>query len=230
MTNGVLKRLAWAGMVGAGALFGAKEVRATPVELHSFTQVAGENDFGGQRVNYSSGSISFRDQADHLIQNNHSFSFVYFASLPEYDGIHMAVGGLDGSGRSAAGWFFGAGSNYGVGLNVGQTVNYPFADNGYWRMFVDVNGDRNFGTYDSDTGLFDFDEGEMISDISVSNSQGFQTGVGTISAGDISGWYTIPASSAGALKALGLSALALPSGTNVVHFQIAVTNLTSFRV
>jgi hypothetical protein len=122
----------------------------------------------------------------------------------------MAVGGLDGSGRTASGWFLGVEGNYDVGLADGQTVNLNDGDidNGYWIMFVDINGDGDYGTYDYSNCFFDFDEGEMISDVRVANSQGFQTGV-TVSAGDVSGWYTLPAPSTGSLTTLGIGALTL---------------------
>jgi hypothetical protein len=98
-------------------------------------------------------------------------------------------------------------------------------DNGYWEAFIDLNGDGRYGTYDSSTGLFIADPYERINDVQVSNFQGFQTGAGTLSAGDISGWYRAPT-----LKPLGVSTEALSDGTNVVRFQIAVTNLASFRL
>jgi len=97
----------------------------------------------------------------------------------------------------------------------------------YWEAFIDLNGNGIYGTYDPSTGLFDPDVGEYINDIRVSNFQAFQTGAGTLSAGDISGWYTYTAP---ILTPLGLSTEALSDGTNVVRFQIAVTNLASFRL
>lgn len=227
MANGLLKKIALAGMVGAGAMFGAREAKAVPIAWNSFEDVVlNANDFGGQTANYTANSIAFRDQNGNVLANNPMFSLVYIVNFS--DGSSIEAGGLDGSGNSATGWF---NSNYNFpGMATGQTANYPNADNGYWEALIDVNGNGSFGTYDSETGLFVSEPGERINNLHVSNFQGFQTGVGTLSAGDISGWYTIPEPSSLTLLGVGAAALALPNGTNVIHFRIAVTNLSSFRL
>ncbi len=231
--NGLLKKLGLAIAITGGALFGAREAKGVGIPWNSIEDIvpnASQSNPTGQSVNYTANSVSFRDQNGNILVNNPSFCLVYLAGVNLGGGYisYNAVGGLSGSGNSASGYFNKDDENY-WGLTTGQTANYPNADNGIWRMFVDVNGDGDYGTYDSSNGLFDYDEGEMISDGRVANFQGFQTGVGTLSAGDISGWYTVPEPSTGVLTALGLSALAL-NGTNVIHFRIAVTNLASFRV
>ncbi|MBP8801285.1 MAG: hypothetical protein KBI41_07110 [Kiritimatiellae bacterium] len=187
---------------------------------------ASQSNPQGQSVTYVAHSITFRDQNGNIIVDNPAFSLVYFMGIDLGGGYvsYAAVGGLDGSGGSASGYFNVDDENY-WGFVAGQTANYPFADNGRWEAFVDLNGNGNYGTYDPETGLLIAESGERIGDVCVSNFQAFQTGAGTLSAGDISGWYVVPT-----LKPLGLSTEALSDGTNVVRFQIAVTNLASFRL
>ena len=232
MTNGALIRLVLAGMIGVSVLFGAKEAKATPVTWDQVTNVVrNAKSYGYPSTDYSSGSVTFSDGlGGATINSNPKFSMIYYANFGTAG--YRAVGGLDGVGTTASGFMNANKPAPGAirGLITGQTANYPFADDGYWLMFVDVNGDGNYGTYDPAIGLFDYDEGEMTNDARVSNFQGFQTDAGTLSAGDISGWYTVPEVPTGVLTALGLSAFAFQNGTNVIHFQIAVTNLTSFRV
>ena len=187
---------------------------------------ASQSNPQGQSVTYVAHSITFRDQNGNIIVDNPAFSLVYFMGIDLGGGYvsYAAVGGLDGSGGSASGYFNVDDENY-WGFVAGQTANYPFADNGRWEAFVDLNGNGNYGTYDPETGLLIAESGERIGDVCVSNFQAFQTGAGTLSAGDISGWYVVPT-----LKPRGLSTEALSDGTNVVRFQIAVTNLASFRL
>lgn len=92
---------------------------------------------------------------------------VYIAYFPEYNG-YAAVGGLDGSGTSASGWF---NNNLGfsLGLNEEQTAMPP-GDIGYWEIFVDLNGDGKYGTYDWDRGgLLLPDPYEWVSSVRVEN-------------------------------------------------------------
>ncbi len=189
---------------------------------------ASQSNPQGQSVTYVAHSITFRDQNGNIIVDNPAFSLVYFMGIDLGGGYvsYAAVGGLDGSGGSASGYFNVDDENY-WGFVAGQTANYPFADNGRWEAFVDLNGNGNYGTYDPETGLLIAESGERIGDVCVSNFQAFQTGAGTLSAGDFSGWYTYTAP---ILTPLGLSTEALSDGTNVVRFQIAVTNLASFRL
>lgn len=112
-----------------------------------------------------------------------------FTDIVEYKGADYPTFGGSSADYSAASGWFNANQNGWAGLNSGQTINTT--DPGHWEVFVDLNGDGNYSTYDSSTGLFLSDQGERISNIHFENSQGFQTGVGTISAGDISGWYTV---------------------------------------
>lgn len=210
MANGLLKKLAFAGIVGASAIFGAKEARAVPISWSSMEDIFYDASVypDGASANYIASSINFRDQNGNVIVNNPNFSLVYIVNYS--DGSSAIAGGLDGSGNFASGWFNQQGE-YDTGLTIGQTANYTEGnvDNGIWKMFVDTNGDGDFGTYDSSNGLFIPDGGEMINNSRVANFQGFQTGVGTLLAGDISGWYSVPEPSSLTLLSVGVAALAL---------------------
>lgn len=229
MVGGLVKKIALAGMVGASAMFGAKEVEAVPIPWNSISDITYDARIypDGNAADYVSGSITFRDENGNVIANNPSFSLVYIVNTPS--GSSGIAGGLDGFGSSASGWF-NQRSPYDIGLVLGQTANQTEEnmDDGYWEAFIDLNGDGRYGTYDSSTGLFIADPGERIHDFRVSNFQGFQTGAGSLSAGDFSGWYyAIPEPSSALLLALGAGAL---DGTNIIRLQIAVTNLSSFRL
>lgn len=211
-------------------MVGTEEAKAVPIPWNSFEDCVKYHNsdypqYGGKSTDYVANSINFQDQNGNAIVNNPMFSLVYVANTPS--GGWFVAGGLDGSGNSASGWFNAKSPGF-SGFIDGQTANYPFVDDGRWLAFIDLNGDGFYGTYDKDTGLFDPDVGEYINDIQVSNFQGFQTGVGSpLSAGDFSGWYTIPEPNSALLLALGAGAL---DGTNIIRLQIAVTNLASFRL
>lgn len=224
---------AMAGVVGACALFGAKEARATPKLWGSLTNIVknASVSYGYPSTDYSGNSICFsNDQTGPLIVNNPKFTLIYFANF----GVngYRPVGGLDGIGTTASG-FINANKTtapYIRGLNIGQTANQTEGnvDDGYWQMFVDVNGDGDYGTYDSAFGLFDFDEGEMINDVRVAHFQGFQIDAGTLSAGDISGWYILPAWLVPSMR-LG-AAVCLVGPSNLFTFGVSATNTTTFRI
>lgn len=220
MANGLVKKLILAGAIGASALGGVKEARSAPVEWGSFEDVVPvrHGDYpaaGGVSRDYVSASINFRDiETGNLLTDNPNFSMVYFAYFPEYNS-YEPVGGLDGSGTSASGWF---NNNLGfsLGLEEGQTANHPL-DNGYWQIFVDRNGDGKYGTYDFERGhFFTPDELEWVGRIRVENFTPFSIGGGSLSAGDFYGSYdSVPEPGVSALLLTGLSALALRRRRNL---------------
>jgi hypothetical protein len=230
MTNGLLKKIkgvALAGIVGASAMVGTEEAKAVPIPWNSFEDCVKYHNsdypqYGGKSTDYVANSINFQDQNGNAVVNNPAFSLVYIVETSS--GGWFVAGGLDGSGNSASGWFNAKSPGF-TGFVDGQTANTE--DVGYWEALIDLNGDGRYGTYDSETGLFIADPGERIHNLQVSNFQGFQTGVGTLSAGDVSGWYTVPEPNSVLLFALGAGAL---DGTNIIRLQIAVTNLSSFRL
>jgi hypothetical protein len=68
---------------------------------------ASQSNPQGQSVTYVAHSITFRDQNGNIIVDNPAFSLVYFMGIDLGGGYvsYAAVGGLDGSGGSASGYF-----------------------------------------------------------------------------------------------------------------------------
>jgi hypothetical protein len=217
MANGLLKKIgknvrniAATSALGLAALL-PNQAKSVPIAWNSFSDIVDNGtDYGAQVVNYSANSINFKDQNGNTIQNNPAFSLIYFAAFPEYGGISLPVGGLDGSVKSASGWFNSNVEWAFPGMKEGQTANYTEGnwDNGVWKMFVDVNGNGSYGTYDPSNGLFVPEAGEFITDPRVANFSPFHVRQGTLSAGDIGGWYTpIPEPSSLALLGVGAATL-----------------------
>lgn len=214
--SGLLKKLALAGAIAGASVLGPKESKAVPFEWGSFEDVIYEKagdypEDGGKSVNYISASINFTDIYTHnAILNDLKFSLVYLLNV---GGSQVPIGGLDGSGNSASGWF-NADGTYWYGLTEGQTANSydelgSWSEQGTWKMFVDLNGDGNYGTYDRTTGIFDWDYLERMQGEYVTDFDPFRLDGGTLSAGNIYGKYVdpIPEPSVTSLLLMGAGAL-----------------------
>jgi hypothetical protein len=198
MVKSLLKTLALTGSIAVSSALESKAGTISAKDVASFSSIipkASENS--GKIVTYSSNSITFTNgKHGEVIANNPKFSLIYF----EKNGKdYTPIGGLDGFGESATGWFnFEDANNY--GMSAGQTANYldnngnagNNSSSGYWVGLVDLNNDGNYCQYDSKKGLINFDKGELIQGLQVSNFQPFQTNSGTLSAGNISGYYDFP--------------------------------------
>ena len=109
-------------MVGASTLLGVKEAKAEPVAWGSLDDIvpnASQSKPQGQSVNYVADSVNFRDQKGNVIANKPAFCLVYLAG---FGGAYTHVGGLNGSGNSASGYFNADDANY-WGMVAGQTAN-----------------------------------------------------------------------------------------------------------
>lgn len=240
MANGLLKKLGLAAAITGSALLDTKEVNAATVPWSSYTDIVPTlapggygNPFEGQpisSINYSSSSS---------VSAPSNFSAIYFI----IDGAFSTpVGGFDvRDGVITSASFNGFSTWY--GLTSGDTANSAEGSNpqnrfgGYWEVFYDnrkadgsAGSDSVLGTFVTDDyGNFQYflDRNEQLTDnqydISNFTPYGAEPGTFTFTA-------NIPEPSTGVLTTLGIAALALPSGANVVHFRIGVTNLSTFRV
>lgn len=189
------------------------KARAVPMEWGKVEDVVKRTDTlepMGTTVNYSTSNINFTDFNGNSLVNNLVFSLVYFRGVDLGGGYisYNRVGGLNGIGNSAIGYFNKDDVNY-WGMLDGQTANT--SDSGRWRAFVDLNRDGNFGTYDSEDGMFDFDDNEEIQSLLVSGFQPFYTDQGICYAGTITGQYDptiVPEPSTTSAALLGIAALA----------------------
>jgi len=218
MTNRTAKRRALVAVAFCYAFFSlTNEANAEVKEWGSLSDLTYDASIypDGTSAVYVANSVTFKDRAGNVLTNNHHFSFVYFTYQTIDQQLCLGIaGGLDGFGTSARGWFNQLGQ-YDYGMTNNQTANYPNVDNGYWEGFIDLNGDGNYGTYDSSNGMFLGDPYEYIGNKCVSNFQPFQTGQGPLSAGDITGEYE--------------PSVGLPITTfQLTHF--AYSNQTSFTV
>ncbi len=218
MANGLLKKLGLAAAITGSALLGAREAKAASVPWGVDTPASdillfADPIYGYPVESYSVGSVNLvNDYNGQLLPNNFAFGLICTAV---FDGGYEADLGLinrNNSGSSSAEYvpviaaesFFGSGNDRYLGV-------------------IDYDGDGDLGDYDPVTGEFAMDPGDrLIGNVTV----GFNSGVLTVDGH----YYAVPEASTGVLTALGLSALALPSGTNVIHFRIAMTNLSSFRL
>lgn len=194
-------------MVGASAMFGAKEARAAPVNWNSFSEIVGSIPAEYSQTYTSTTSSSLPNQCAGIL---------YWAH-PTLGNV--AIGGFDLlNGNVTLSYFGNVGEVYTANTGAGANPNYS------WAVFYDANNDGNLGLRDG-SAILDGSERLDSSQYDISGFTPFGTQPGTFT-------FTanIPEPSTGVLTALGLSALALPNGTNVIHFRIAVTSLASFRL
>jgi hypothetical protein len=170
--------------------------------FNSFTNIVTDPnlypEYPGSKVLYISRAVSFTNVLSGLvITNNPKFSLIYYAGFPEWWGLQIPVGGLDGDGTNAIGWFV-VNNEYFLGMKLGQTANLSEdnLDNGYWEGYVDANGNGVYGSYSDDPHELrvDWEPGEYINHFRLTNFQPFQTNGNTLSAGDLSGQYYSPSS------------------------------------
>jgi len=223
MVNGLLKKLALAGMVGASVLLGARDVKAAPFLWDSYQDIVPTtNPNNGNPIS----SVSYTSSSTVNAQNN--FSAVYFILASTGP---KPVGGFDvRNGQVTSSSFNSYGAYYGLWTddtaNSGDNANLQNHYPGYWEVFYDTNGNGNYGLADTSVAGAFLDRNEAIGDYDISQFTAFNPNA----PGTFTFTANIPEPSTGVLTALGLSALALPNGTNVIHFRIAVTNLSSFRL
>lgn len=213
---------------------------AETILLSSFTNLVPQHasdypELGGTSVNYSASNVSFTNSnSGQVIVSNPKFSLAYL-SLRYVDGNTWGefVGGLDGVGTSANGWFNLANTNF-PGLDIGEGADTsenwdPWFGN--WYAFVDLNGNGIYGTIIPVVNggyLIDQEPGEWMEVVSVFGFQPLQLNVGTLSAGCFSGLYGIPDMSTASIR---LDGAAVSTGqSNSFSFAVCTTNLPFFRV
>jgi hypothetical protein len=234
MARSALKHLALAGMVGAGAVSGVKEAKAETVPWSSYTDIVPTTVPRGSSIGQPIPSIAYSSSSSVSAPNN--FSAIYFLF---YNGTHNPIGGFDvRNGVITSASFNGFGNWY--GLDYGETANSAEGSNpqnrfeGYWEVFYDTRrldgstgSDGFFGRIEVDENgnfMYFVSSGEQLSnnEYEISNFTPFDI--------NTPGTFTFTANIPSTLTPLGLSTEALSDGTNVVRFQIAVTNLASFRL
>ena len=224
MTRSALKRLALAGMVGAGAVSGVKVAKAEPVPWTS----AYQNMFAdSQMVDYTT-TLNFNGGV-----SDRNISLIYYLDCGGDNYAPIAGFNVLAGSNVANGKITRDDLTY-YGLLPGQSLNSDDAPSGYWDVVFDYNNNGNFGYLDGMYVIFHEPEeylnnyGDLFS-INVSGLPAFPVGDVPQSGGVINVYAPIGPST-GTLTPLGVSTEALSDGTNVVRFQIAVTNLASFRL
>ncbi len=191
MVNGLLKKIALGTAIAGSALFGAKEVKAAPVDWNSFTDIVQiPTEF---RQTYTSTSTT---------TSPNNFSGIYF--MVTSIGTHLAVGGFDIKNGQITQSYFG---NIGEAYTANSALNSNPSNSleGYWRVFYDSNNDNSLGIWNTDGYFENFDEQRVDSEYDISNFTPFNiSNPGTF---DFS--TTVPEPTTGGLLALGIAALAL---------------------
>jgi hypothetical protein len=121
------------------------------------------------------------------------------------DGLRTA-GGLDGIGATGVGWINARRDAVPkiTGLYDDQTANYP-VDSVHYCIFVDLNGDGDYGTYDKATRQFAPDPDEFAVVNQVAGFSPFHAGGEPLSAGEIVAYYADPIAEPTALTLSGIN-------------------------
>lgn len=207
-----MKKLALAGMMGASAIFGAKETMAATIPWGPNTPNAEIFYDWESPENYASGSVNITDtRTGQGIPSDLAWSLIYVANLPEG---RAAIGQIKGVGNNATGSF---------GVPPGVDLNSILANNnGQHISGINLNRDPIYGSFNDVDLLFNPQTGEYFNNINVT----YDTSSHTFSI--IADYTSASEPSTSALLALGLSAV--EGGTNNIKLAVAVSNAATFSI
>jgi len=223
MANGLLKKLGLAIAIAGSSLLGVRDAQATPVDWTS----AYQNMFtDSQMVDYTT-TLNFNGGV-----SDRNISLIYYLDCG--NDVYAPIAGfnvLAGS-NIANGKITRDDPTY-YGLLSGQSLNSGDAPGGRWDVVFDWDNDGRFGVIDEGAVIY-YEALEHLNtydgfSINVSGLPAFPMGDVPQSGGFIDVYAPI-GSSASTLSVFGLMTHALSDGTNIIRLQIAVTNLSSFRL
>lgn len=215
-----------------------RQAIADPIEWGSFGDIV--PDQGVATTGFAASCVTIAGyNSGRPLPADVKWSLVVFVNSPEYGPV--PVGGCDGIGSSVAQGFVYGAYNAEVGIPAGGNVDdypeHPNTNGVYSVLFVDLNRNGTFGTYDYWLDMFWPDVGEWASIVSVMGSDSFVP-EHTFSAGNVTAVYADPiyeptslrftgvGSSVGAESANTLSLFVLASPLNCRFYLQCCTDLT----